>query len=106
MTVEQQHELLPRGADNGRFIVACSCGWESEPIHPINVDVVGTKHLRDVGALPAHEHTREESGRRYIRVACTCGWRGPWRDRTAHLLDKQLHSDDGQHLYAVRRGEA
>jgi hypothetical protein len=52
-----------------------------------------------------HEHTREESGR-YIRVACSCGWRGKWRYRFAYLLDKQLHSDDGEHLYAARRESA
>lgn len=52
-----------------------------------------------------HEHGREESGR-VIRVACSCGWRGRWRSRTAFLVDKQLHSDDGEHLSMVRRGLA
>lgn len=49
-----------------------------------------------------HDHGREESGR-YVRVVCTCGWTGPWRYRLAYLLDKQLRSDDGEHLFAVRR---
>lgn len=52
-----------------------------------------------------HEHTREESGR-YIRVACSCGWRGQWRSRVAYLLARQLHSDDAAHLFTIRREEA
>lgn len=52
-----------------------------------------------------HEHTREESGR-FVRVVCSCGWTGKWRSCTAFLLERQLHSDDGVHLYAVRREEA
>ena len=55
--------------------------------------------------MTAHEHTREESGR-FVRVVCTCGWAGRWRSRTAFLLGKQLHSDDGEHLFAVKRGVA
>jgi hypothetical protein len=52
-----------------------------------------------------HEHSREETGR-LIRVVCSCGWTGRWRSRSNYLLEKQLHSDDGEHLYAVRRGQA
>lgn len=52
-----------------------------------------------------HEHTRETSGR-FVRFACTCGHTGPWRSCTAFLLGKQLHSDEGEHLHAVRRAEA
>lgn len=52
-----------------------------------------------------HDHGREESGR-YIRLACSCGHKGKWRSKTAFLLEKQLHADDGAHLYAVRNEEA
>ena len=53
---------------------------------------------------PVHEHSREENYR-LVRVVCSCGWTGRWRARSAFLVEKQLHSDDGEHLYAVRREE-
>jgi hypothetical protein len=55
--------------------------------------------------MSEHKHTHEEVGR-LVRVVCSCGWKGRWRSRSAFLVEKQLHSDDGEHLYAVRRGEA
>ena len=56
-------------------------------------------------AATKHEHGREESGR-LVRLACSCGHKGKWRSRSTYLLRQQLHSDDGEHLSAVRRGIA
>ena len=54
--------------------------------------------------MSEHEIGREENYR-LVRVVCSCGWTGRWRARSAFLVEKQLHSDDGEHLYAVRREE-
>jgi hypothetical protein len=57
------------------------------------------------GLVSEHIHSREENYR-LVRVVCSCGWRGKWRARSAFLLERQLHSDDGEHLSMVRRGLA
>lgn len=55
---------------------------------------------------PEHEFTRETSGR-MVRAVCSCGeWVGTWRSARAYLVETSLHSDEGGHLYAVRRAEA
>lgn len=102
---ESEHTFTVEAA--GRlFIIACSCGYRSEPVHLINTELTRQTHLAAAtNESEPHEHSREERGR-VVRVTCSCGHRGPWRSRTSFLVEKQLHSDDGGHLYTVRRGEA
>ena len=90
---------LERAGD--RDVIACPCGWRSEPMHVINTDAAYRKHITST----AHDHTREET-RLCIRAICSCGWKGRWRSRERPQVEKQLHSDDGEHIYAVKRGEA
>jgi hypothetical protein len=51
----------------------------------------------------AHIFGRETSGQS-TRAVCSCGnWHGQWR----HPIDRRgLHSDEGEHIYAVRREQA
>lgn len=46
-----------------------------------------------------------EERRRRIRVACSCGHRGKWRDRSGFLLQRELRSDESAHIHAARRAD-
>jgi hypothetical protein len=43
------HKLGIRGVDDG-VIVTCTCGWKSDRIHPINIDVTYQRHIREVSS--------------------------------------------------------